>query len=145
MIGYHYSNVEIQIGDTIVSDQHKGKTFELVHNVFKKVNNKLPDHFGYAYPYKKEKLHTKHNILYIVESDFHLLGNLHYSVYYTMGYLSQGNIPFISDKTIPLKERLKAREMFLLKQANSYFNLLDNKEYHELISDSWVVKDIIKF
>ena len=138
-IGYHYSSSSLNIGDIIISNQHKGKTYDLVWKFYKDINKSMPYEFGYAYPVQKD-LSYKH--IYKVTSDFCIKGNLNYSVYFTMDWLSSQD--FMRNKTIPLKERLNKRDEFLRTNAELYFTVLEYPEEIELISDSWKIIEIIK-
>lgn len=139
MIGYHYSDKELKIGDRIISNQHKSKTYELVWNVFKNKNKNLPFEFGYAYHQRKHSLVFKH--LYIVEADQVIMGNLNHSVYFTIDCLSHQF--FQKDKTISLKKRIELRNEWLEKQAQKYFYQPTHSDCLEVISDNWIIKEII--
>lgn len=135
MKGYHYTGdqCDLKVGDIITSQQHTMRTFKMVWDVYKSVEPKLPEQFGYAYPTERSGF-TKG---YIVESDEYLACNLNYSVYYTMDALTSQKFQF--DKTIPLKDRLKLRNEWLLKQAQNYFKTPSDLTKVELISSSFKV------
>lgn len=141
IIGYHYSSEELNIGDTIISEQHLGRMFPLVHGIFKEVNPNLFDQWGYAYPERKhEEGEKKWRHCYLVKapSDKVIRGDLNNSVYAWMTGCQ-------TDRSLPLKERLEKRDTILKNAAQLYFNPLDEslvRKYPtiiELISDSFVI------
>ena len=138
MLGYHYSSEKLKIGETIISHQHKSQTYSLVWNIFNQYKP-IPKEFGYAYPYERENRISKY--LYLVETDNFLRGNFNHSIYKSMDALSSQ--PF-ANKNIPLKERLKMREVWLYNEANNYFSHLYDEKQIELISENWIVKEILK-
>lgn len=135
-IGYHYSNILLEIGEIIMSKQSKGLTYDLVWKIFKEECPEMPREFGYAYPIKKN---LRFKYCYQVESELCIRGNFNYSVYFTMDALSSLNL----DKKLPLKERLKIREEYIRGNAKKYFSDIEDLEKIELISDSWKITKIL--
>jgi hypothetical protein len=130
MKALHYTTRDIKVGDTIISSQSKGKTYNLVWEIYNqvclKINKKslFPD-FGYAYPSDspKVKLFTCTSVRYteyVVEAKEFIEGNLDHSIYVCMDKLSFFMHTF---KGLTLAERLEKRAEFIKNEALKYFDI----------------------
>lgn len=141
MNGVHYSHsVLLALGKIITSEQTQQQTYKLVWDQFKTVADELgvyfPNEFGYAYPKLAEPGRFTECATMLVEApdDKVTRGNIDYSVYHVMAYLGQ-----ITNRKLPLAERLEQRAAAIRDRARKYFTELDDESKIEMISDQWAV------
>jgi|SRR5476651_254297 len=143
MYGIHYAPYPIETGNRIISRQGKALSYDIVWPIYKAVADELglyfPKEYGYAYPLDKTDLDrfkrfSEHIVL---APDYQVtVGNLHYSLFVTMSsYMS-------SDRSLPLADRLIARQQLIRERAITYFTETTDVNTCEMISDAWVVQDI---
>jgi hypothetical protein len=143
MHAIHYSAHPLEIGSRIFSAQTKALSYDIVWPIYKAVADELglyfPKEYGYAYPIDKTDLDRfkRFSEHFVVAPDNQVTrGNFHYSLFVTMSsYMS-------ADRSLPLADRLLAREQLTRKRAYTYFTEISSVNACELISDAWVVEDI---
>jgi hypothetical protein len=143
MYGIHYAPHSLEIGTRIVSAQAKALSYDIVWSIYKAVADELglyfPVQYGYAYPIDKTDLDrfNRFSEHFVFAPDNQVTrGNYHYSVYVTMDSYMK------TDRSLPLSERLAAREQLTRERAYIYFTEISSVNVCELISDAWMVIDI---